>query len=110
MIGLDYSNDGGADYDENGNLTVGDTFTRKYETANMNPETQKFYTVEVSSTPDGISVTDLQGNTRKVQTIKDSEGRDLYNLTAREYLLDWSGISASSFAAVHLIDAPLFYK
>lgn len=107
MIGLDYTLDGGSDYDENGNLTIGDTFTRKYETANMNEESQKFYTLEVHCEPGIIDITDLAGNKRHVLKQKDSEGHDLYNLTVREYLLDGS-ISASSFAAIHLIDGPLF--
>lgn len=105
MIGLDYANDGVADYDEQGNLTVGDTFTRNYETACMNEETQKFFTVSVHCEPGSIEVTDMCGNTRKVVKQK-----DLYNLTAREYLLDWSSISASSHASIHLIDGPLFYN
>jgi len=109
LIGLDYSNDGGADYDENGNLTVGDTFTRKYETAYMNEETQKFCTVEVHNTPTDIEITDMQGNTRRVLKQNDAEGHPLYNLTAREYQLDGS-ISASSHVAIHYIDGPLFYK
>lgn len=107
LIGLDYSNDGGADYDENGNLTIGDTFTRNYETAYMDEANKnKFYTVEVHCEPGVITVTDVQGNTRKVLT--DNEA--LYNQIVREYQIDWSGISASSHAAIHLIDAPLFYK
>ncbi len=109
MIGLDYSLDGGADYDENGNLTIGDTFTRKYETANMNEETQKFYTLEVHCEPGKIEITDQAGNTRHVLNKQDAEGNDLYNITVRDYLLDGS-ISASSFAAIHLIDGPLLYK
>ena len=109
MIGLDYANEGGADYDEFGHLTVGDTFTRKYETACMNEETQKFYSLEVHATPEDITVTDIKGNTRHVLKQNDGQGNPLYNLTAREYLLDGS-ISASSFAAVHYIDGPLLFK
>lgn len=112
MIGLDYANDGGADYDEQGNLTIGDTFTRKYETANMNEESQKFYKVTVINTPEDISVKDLKGNTRKVQKKTDANGNALYNLTARDYQISKrsGNIDASSFAAIHLIDGPLFYK
>lgn len=110
MIGLDYSNDGGADYDENGNLTIGDTFVRKYETAYMNETTSKFATLEVHNTPTDISIVDEQGNPeRHVLKQTDAEGNPLYNITVREYQLN-GGISASSFAAIHLIDGPLFRK
>lgn len=106
MIGLDYANDGAADFDENGNLTVGDTFTRNYETAYMDEETQKFRSVSVHCEPGIITVTDEAGNMRKVQTAD----QNLYNLLAREYQIDWSGISASSHASIHLIDGPLLFK
>ena len=115
MIGLDYANDGAADYDEHGNLTVGDTFTRKYETASMNEQTQKFRTLQVHSEPGTLTVTDLKGNERHVLQQTDEQGHQLWNLTCRDYLLLNGGsstgsISASSFAAIHLIDGPLFYK
>ena len=115
LIGLDYSNDGGADYDENGNLTVGDTFVRNYETAYMDAVSQKFRSLEVHSTPGALQVKDLKGNRRTVLQTTDGAGNDLYNLTARDYLLQGAGqitgsISASSFAVVHQIDGPLFFK
>ncbi len=115
LIGLDYANDGGADYDAEGNLTVGDTFVRNYETANMDETTQKFRTLEVHSTPDALKVTDLMGNERTVLQQNDGNGKPLWNLTSRDYLLVNAGqitgnISASSFASIHLIDGPLFYK
>ena len=75
----------------------------------MNEETQKFYSLEVHSTPEDITVTDIKGNTRHVLKQNAAQGNPLYNLTAREYLLDGS-ISASSFAAVHYIDGPLLFK
>lgn len=110
MIGLDYSNDGGADYDENGNLTIGDTFTRNYETAYMNEATSKFATLQIHNTPTDIEIVDMQGNpARHVLKQNDAEGKPLYNLTVREYLLN-GNISATSFAAIHLIDGPLFLK
>lgn len=115
LIGLDYANDGAADYDEHGNLTIGDTFTRKYETAYMDATTQKFRTVEVHSTPTSLMVKDLAGNERHVLQQTDTEGNPLWNLTSRDYLLVGAGnitgtISASSFAAIHLIDGPLLFK
>lgn len=92
-IGMDFMNDGGSN-----------TFIRNYETAIMNEETQKFYTLRVEMENDGITLTDLKGNVRHVDT---TEGN--YNLSAREY---WFGSSApiSAFAVVHKIDGPLFFK
>ena len=115
LIGLDYANDGAADYDEFGHLTVGDTFTRSYETAYMDPTSQKFRTLQVHSEPGSLTITDMLGNTRTVLKQNDAEGKPLYNLTSRDYLLVSAGqiggtISASSFASIHLIDAPLFFK
>ena len=113
MIGLDYANDGAAEFDENGHPLGGsDTFVRNFETASTyltNNETIKFRMVEVHNTRDDITIKDAMGNTRKVLKQNDSLGQPLYNLTAREYQLDWS-ISASSHAAIHLIDGPLLYK
>ena len=96
MIGLDYENDGVKD----------DTFERNYETAFMNEETNKFYTVSVKADKTSITLTDKAGNERHVQTGNDS----LYNLTAREYVFSGNDLSATSFAVVHQIDGPLFYK
>lgn len=96
MIGLDYSNDG----------VSNDTFTRKFETAIMDETSKKFFTLDVSVTPTDIKLKDNVGNVRTVQKID-----GLYNIPVREYLIQWgSQISASSFAAIHLIDGPLLYK
>lgn len=109
LIGLDYANDGGADYDEDGNLTVGDNFDRKYETAatyEVKAGQFKFYTLDITNTTSDITIKDAAGNTRKVV-----KKPGLYNLVAREYQLEnKASISGTSFASIHLIDGPLFYK
>lgn len=98
-LGMDFANDGGSN-----------TFTRNYETAIMNEETQKFYTIKVEMQDNGIQITDLMGNTRRVLTES-----GFYNLSAREYQISGGNyldknLSTSAFAVVHLIDAPLFFK
>jgi uncharacterized surface protein with fasciclin (FAS1) repeats len=85
---------------------TGDTFTRQYETAIMNEETNKFYTITAAVTPDAITLTDAKNNTRHVLTSSDA----LYNLSAREYQISDGSIQTSAFAVVHLIDGPLFFK
>ncbi len=106
MIGLDYANDGGGDYDKDGHFLGGsDTFTRNYETASMD-NNDKFYTVEVNNTPTAMQVKDRCKNTRNIITEK-VNGKELYNLTAREYNFSGGNIQVSSFATVHLIDGPL---
>lgn len=119
MLGMDYSADGGILYDKDGNPIVNssaDVFERPYETAFINVETKKFYTLDVNmqggntAAESELYITDLVGNTRKVQKIKDADGQNLYNLLAREYNLGGDQISATSFASIHLIDGPLFYE
>lgn len=92
-IGMDYTNEGGSN-----------TFTRNYETSIMNDETQKFYTLKVNMQEDGITLTDLKGNVRKVVT-----ANGYYNIPAREY---WFGGAAMlyPFAVIHEIDGPLFFE
>lgn len=94
-LGMDYHNEGGTD-----------TFVRRYETAIMNEDTQKFYTVEVSMSPDKIQLTDGQGNVRHVMT----DSADNYNIPAREYQIGGNNLSTSAFAVIHMIDGPLFLK
>lgn len=112
MIGLDYSVDSSIQYDKDGNPVTSsnpDNFNRVYETAMINPETKKFYTLDVTMNSGELSIVDNCGNTRKLLKQKDASGNELYNLTAREYKFSNSSISASSFAAIHLIDGPLFF-
>lgn len=81
-----------------------------YETAIIDPKTERFYKVSVKANNDGISITDGAGNTRQVQ-----KSGNLYNLMAREH--QYNAISASSIteietsssAVIHQIDEPLFY-
>jgi len=81
-----------------------------YETAKMNTESSKFYTLSVNAGDNTLSVTDASGTTRSVLTSR----KDLYNNMAREYWFSGSGNNAiiyqSSTAVVHLIDGPLFYE
>ena len=93
-LGMDFSNDGAYD-----------TFERNYETAIMNMETNKFYTISAHMTPDGLTLTDGLGRVRRVV-----QTPGLYNLSAREYQINGNSISTSAFAVVHQIDAPLFFK
>lgn len=118
MLDLDYSTevsvkvDGAGKpiiNDENGNRINPDNFTRSYETAAINASSKKFYALEVTSTRGELTVKDRTGNERHVLKNKDANGEDLYNLVVREYKLS-GNIEASSFAAIHLIDGPLFYK
>lgn len=94
-IGMDYQNEGGTS-----------NFTRNYETAIMNEETQKFFTVKVQMQDDKIQVTDLKGNVRHVLSEKAGD----YNIPAREYLYKNGTLYTTSFAVIHMIDGPLFHK
>lgn len=71
---------------------------RNYETAVMNPETNKFYTIRVQADTQGITLTDCTGHVRHVLT----DSPQQYNQPARE-------LGSHSFAVVHKIDRPLFY-
>ena len=85
----------GQEFAVDGSVT---TLDRYYETAVMNEETNKFYTIRVQADAKSITLTDALGNTRKVQT---SDAK-LYNQPARE-------MGSNSFAVVHVIDRPLLY-
>lgn len=80
-----------------------------YETAVIDPSTERFYRLSVTAGNSGISVTDVAGNTRHVVTAD----KNLYNLMAREYQYNTTDaanateIETSSSAVVHLIDGPL---
>lgn len=94
FLGMDYQNEGGSS-----------TFTRNYETAIMNEESQKFYTLKVEMKPESLQITDLKGNTRHVLT----DSPETYNWPAREYQIQGDNLSTSAFAVVHVIDGPLFF-
>jgi uncharacterized surface protein with fasciclin (FAS1) repeats len=85
--------------------------TGKYETALINPVSQRFYKLNVTTDNSGIAVTDLAGNVRHV-----TSDAGLRNLMAREYqynnpdVAKATEIETSSFAVIHQIDKPLMYS
>ena len=108
----------GADFDA-GVDDYGNPATKaEYETAFMN-ENQQFVKVTVKG-GDAISIFDKNGHTRTVQQTTSATGKPYYNIMCREYeiksisdgalsegLYDDFSIETSSYAVVHLIDAPL---
>ena len=83
-----------------------------YETAVIDPKTERFYKLHVSSTGNAVNVTDNLGNTRHVVT---SDER-VFNKMAREFQYNErdaqkaSQIETSSSAVVHLIDGALLIE
>jgi len=86
-----------------------------FETAVINPKTERFYRVTANLTKNGIDLVDNVGNQRHVVTSDAS----LYNLMAREWQFTtyWNNgqysfdrIETSSSAVIHLIDKPLKMK
>ena len=83
-----------------------------FETAVIDPSTERFYRVNATLQSDGIVLRDHAGNTRRVVT---TDPR-LYNLVAREYQFDNSdatkanNIETSSSAVIHLISEPLLIQ
>ena len=83
-----------------------------FETAVIDPQTERFYRLSARLSNDGINVTDHAGNTRHVVT----SNPQLYNLVAREFQYDSTdatranNIETSSSAVIHLIDKPLLIK
>lgn len=80
-----------------------------YESMLRNPETGRFYSLNTEFDTQQMTVTDIAGNKRTVQTGGAPIG-GLYNNLCREYWLNKSDMSLfmCSDAVVHLIDAPLF--
>ncbi len=97
------------DRDADGNLV-----DSKYETALVNPDNNRFYTLELDYSDSHMKVTDVLGNQRNVLT----SDKGLYNRICREYWFAGSGdnktIYQTSSAVVHQIDgvlmSPVFYK
>ena len=80
-----------------------------YESMKRNPETGRFYPLEVVYNQNSMTVKDAIGNPRQVVTTP-----GLYNNICREYWFDGSGKSQRLFMAsdvvVHQIDGPLLYE
>ena len=82
-----------------------------YESMKRNPDTGKFFSLNVSYNQSGIEVKDVTGHTRNVIT---TEG--LYNNICREYWFEKGTgnysehLFMASSAVVHLIDQPLYYQ
>ena len=80
-----------------------------FETAVIDPSTERFYRVKATLKADNIELVDKAGNTRHVVT---TDPR-LFNLMAREYQYDnkdaarANNIETSSSAVIHLINEPL---
>lgn len=80
-----------------------------FETAVIDPKTERFYRINAVLRDGNITLRDNAGNTRHVVKSNPS----LYNLMAREYQYNTSdarsatSIETSSSAVIHLIDEPL---
>ena len=79
-----------------------------YESMKRNPETGRFYPIQVDYDATSMTVTDNMGNHHKVVTTQ-----GLYNNICREYWFEGSGNSSRLFmgsdVVVHLIDGALQY-
>ncbi|MCF0202364.1 MAG: fasciclin domain-containing protein [Bacteroidaceae bacterium] len=83
--------------------------SQAYETAKLNPKTNRFYTLNVTADKTNLTVTDNSGNTRNV--VKNG---DFYNKIVREYWISGRGkatamLESSSHAVVHKIDGVLIF-
>ena len=82
-----------------------------FETAVIDPSTERFYRVRAKLTDTGISLTDHAGNTRQVTKMP-----GLFNLMAREFQYNTrdassaNAIETSSSAVIHQIDQPLMIE
>lgn len=80
-----------------------------FETAVIDPSTERFYRVSARLSDTGLEITDQARNTRRVVT----SNPQLFNLVAREFQYNTSdrtsasAIETSSSAVIHLIDKPL---
>ena len=83
-----------------------------FETAVIDPTTERFYRINAKLQADGIVLRDHAGNQRQVVTTDPT----LFNLVAREYQFDTkdatqaNNIETSSSAVIHLIDKPLMIE
>ena len=89
-----------------------ETESGDYETAVVDPNTERFYRIHADLGETGITLRDHAGNERHVVT----SNTGLYNLQAREYQYDTqdasraTNIETASSAVIHLIDQPLLFK
>lgn len=86
----------------------GTTFSnRSYETA-ARSNSSKFQTLKLSSNGGNLTITDIHGNTAKVNKLA-----GLYNVQARDFIVnnkDYHNadqIISSSFSVIHMIDKAL---
>ena len=83
-----------------------------FETAVIDPATERFYRVSARLTSNGLEIIDHARNTRHVVTSNPT----LFNLVAREFQYNTSDASSSSqietssSAVIHLIDQPLMIQ
>ncbi len=83
-----------------------------FETAVIDPTTERFYRVNAKLDSQGITIIDHARNTRHVVTSNPT----LYNLVAREFQYNTTdassanSIETSSSAVIHLIDQPLMIQ
>ncbi len=91
-------------------LNGGEVNEEKFETAKLNPTTNRYYSLTVNAGASGYSVTDLLGNTCNVVT-----SGNFYNRICREYWISGTPglqtalLQASSNAVVHQIDGVLLF-
>ena len=86
-----------------------------FETAVIDPETERFYRLTTELTADGITIYDQACKKDKSRTPAKvvTTNPNLYNLVAREYQYNTEDatkadqIETSSSAVIHLIDKPL---
>lgn len=93
-------------------IYIGGTPTNgeRYETSKLNPKNNRFFSLQVTSDANSMTVKDQAGNVRRV--VKD---KGLYNKTSREYWISGRSTAAqrliysSSNAVVQQIDGVLLY-
>jgi len=98
--------------------------TDNYESAKINPQNKRFYSMEVSVSNNSLSVKDYLTKTEEIETGKTMEcnshvltGKEnIWNKTCCEYWISGAPSSNSrtifstSHVVVHQIDAPLFFS
>ena len=103
---------------QDGSLFIGSESVGEdgYETAMVDPETEKFVRVYAELTNSDIYVRKTQTSAKKskVQKIEGTGGKvNTYNLMAREFVANGgdketaTGIQSSATAVIHLIDSPI---